>query len=100
MQYVIGIMGFIIMGLAWYSSSLIHKNAELEQRLAINDSIVESQNKAIEQIIIDSEKYACSLDAMEDFTKSKYERVKHEHEYESCEAKLKAFEEALHIYSE
>lgn len=100
MYYIVGLMGLIIMGLVAYSTNLIHKNAELEQRLVINDAIVESQNKAIEQIIIDSEKYACSLDAMEDFTKSKYERVSHEHENESCEAKLKAFEEALHIYSE
>ena len=99
MQYVILLLGGLLLALFSTCAYLLKENAALKTLSEINNATLESQNKAIEQIILDSEAYHCDLEAMNDYTKAKYEKVIHEHENESCESKLKEFEKALNIYS-
>lgn len=81
---------------------LVKDNAKLEQRLTIAAHTIETQNKAIEQIKLDSEKYHCSIDDMNNYTRDKYSKVireTEEHESGSCEAKLESLEKALLIFN-
>lgn len=97
-----GIILFLSLSLissAAYIGKLVRDNAKLEQRLAINEKVVEEQNKAIQQLALDSEEYHCSLEDMNNYTRNKYDRVIHEHEDETCEAKLESLEKAFHIFN-
>lgn len=98
MHYALGILLVLVIALSSSNAYLLSKNAELKTLAKINDAVVESQNAAIEQIIIDTEKYHCDLESMNDYAKSKYEKVIHDHEDESCEAKLTELEKALNIF--
>lgn len=98
MQYLLIFIGFIIFGLSGSCAYLLNKNAELSTLNKINNAIVESQTQAIEQMALESEKYHCDLESMNEYTRAKYSAVITEHKNESCEAKLKEFEKALHIY--
>ncbi|WP_110558446.1 hypothetical protein [Helicobacter cinaedi] len=98
MQYLIVFLSIIIFTLGGSCAYLLNKNAELKTLNQINSAVVEHQTKAIEQMALESEKYHCDLESMNDYTREKYSKVVTEHKDESCESKLKAFEEALHIY--
>lgn len=98
MQYLSIFLGLIIFTLGGSCAYLLNKNAELKMLNQINNAIVDSQTKAIEQMALESEKYHCDLESMNDYTRAKYSAVITEHKDESCESKLKEFEKALNIY--
>lgn len=98
MKYLILALTALIVFFANLSIYLASENSKLKTLAQINNAVVESQNAAIEQIIIDTEKYHCDLDSMNDYARAKYDKVIHEHENETCEAKLAELEKALSIF--
>lgn len=98
MKYLVIALIAIIFALGGGCAYLISLASELKTIAKINNAVVESQNAAIEQIIIDTEKYHCDLESMNEYAKSKYEKVMHDSLDESCESKLNELEKALNIY--
>ena len=89
----IGLVASLVFGLYNYK-----KAALLEIEVQIAGKTISSQNKAIKQMEIEFEKYQCNLEAMNEYTRNKYNKVLVEHEDESCEAQMAEFEKALNIY--
>lgn len=107
MQYII--MGLFIAVLSLIASNVyfIEKNHSLQLEIHIKDNtitaqdkILESQTNAIEALALGTEAYVCDLETMETYTKSKYDKIMHEHEQDSCEAKLDALNKALEIFAD
>lgn len=98
MQYLVIFMGFLILVLSGECAYLLSKNAELKTLSEINNALLDSQTQAIEEMELESQKYHCDLESMNEYTKEKYSTIIIEHKDESCESKLKAFEKALNIY--
>ena len=78
---------------------LINQNSKLKYLTKINNEKINLQNETIKQMSLDSEKYKCSLDDLENYTKEKYKKIKYSKDDESCEAKLKDIEASLHIFN-
>lgn len=74
------------------------KAALLEREILIADSTITAQNQAIQDMALEFEKYQCDLEAMNEYTRNKYNKVIVEHEDETCEAKMAEFEKALDIF--
>lgn len=98
MQYLAIILGLCLFTSAGYIISLVSKAEKLETQLLIAEQSLKNQNQAIEKLKLDSEKYACDRESLNEYTKAKYSSVMSEHELDSCELKLKEFEKALGIY--
>lgn len=88
------------MGLGAFLTKSLQELGELKAKSAQNDLILESQNQAIEALIIDTQNYMCDLDSLNAYTKAKYENVIEAHESEPCEVKLESLQQALEIFSE
>ncbi len=77
---------------------LIQENAKLKLQAELNDSLVESQNRAIEELAIANDEYHCSIDDMNRFTTEKYKKALRGHETETCEQKLEAITKSFQIF--
>ncbi len=98
MQYIILIIGILFFSSIVGNVYLLKQNTTLKYQAKINNAIVDSQNKAIESMALDTQSYTCSMDTLEAYTKSKYEKAISEHENETCESKLQSLEKALNIF--
>ena len=98
MQYFALILAMSLFASGGYIISLISKAERLEIELTLSKEALKAQNDAIEKLRLDSEKYACDRESLNDYTKAKYSSVMSEHELDSCEMKLLEFEKALGIY--
>lgn len=74
------------------------KAALLESEIRIQDATITAQNQAIHDMALEFEKYQCDLEAMNEYTRNKYNKVIIEHEDETCESKMAEFEKALNIF--
>lgn len=98
MAYIVGVLLFIFLGVGGYASYVTLENSRLEIELYKTNEALKAQNKAIEEMALDTEGYACSLDSLNNYAASKYKKVKGEHELDTCEKKLEEFEKLLGIY--
>lgn len=98
MYYIIAALSFMLLGVGGYASYVTLENSHLEIELYKTNEALKAQNKAIEEMALDTEAYACSLDSLNNYAASKYEKVKSEHELDTCEKKLEEFEKLLGIY--
>lgn len=84
-----------------FASGLVYmanSNAKLKNKLFQAELHLEVQNKKIETMRLESEKYHCDLESMNAYTRDKYKHIVDERDLTTCESKLKEFEKALGIY--
>lgn len=99
MKYLTALLGAVVVLLLVSNAYYIKENAELKVLNDLNTAVVDNQNKAILDSRLNTEAYTCDLETINEYTKSKYEQIIHEHENDSCELKLKSLEQALHIFN-
>lgn len=100
MQYLVGGMLIIIASLVFGVVHLASAKAKLEYALNDTKAELQLQNDQIEQLKLDSEKYHCDIDSLNQYTRDKYKNVKDSASLETCEAKMAEFEKMLGIYNE
>lgn len=98
MGYISALLSFIVMGLVYSNIYFIKQNERLKLQFQDLQAHLDTQNKMIEAIALDTDSYVCDLDTMEAYTRAKYDKIIHEHEEDSCEIKLQSLQEALELF--
>ncbi len=94
------VLGVATFSLGAYLGKSLKELGELKARLAQSEGLIQSQNKAIEALKLDTQNYHCDIESLNAYTKAKYESVIEVHKDESCEAKLESLERALEIFNQ
>lgn len=92
--FIAGIFIILLGGNVYF----IQENAKLKLQAEINNSLVDSQNRAIEELAIANDEYHCSIDDMNRYTNEKYKKALRGHETETCEQKLEAITKSFQTF--
>lgn len=98
MPYLYAFIASVFIVLLSGNVYFIQENAKLKLQAEINNSLVESQNKAIENLAIANDKYHCSIEDMNRYTSEKYKKALSGHETETCEQKLDAITKSFQTF--
>lgn len=99
MHYVVWGLLIFVSGLIFVVINLATEKTELKHKLLDTQATLQLQNEKIQQMELDSKKYHCDIDSLNQYTKDKYKNIKDSSELKTCDEKIAEFEKMLGIYN-
>lgn len=98
-NYLYGVVILAIVGLGSYTLTLEAQNAKLKAQIKETQEALEKQNKALENLKVDTEAYKKEVEAQDKVTTQKYDKVQTQNLH-TCEQKLSEIRKALEVFYE